>query len=130
MLDALRFVESCRVGNTRVDATVEFLLSHWELRKPIGPCHWGIGSQFMQVEYAFVRYNLFHYVYVRSFFEWAKQDPRLLDVLHELESKLGEHGSLVVERPHRALKGLRFCTRGEPSIQATRRLLEIRQNRS
>ncbi len=130
VLDALRFDESLRAGHPKVDAAVEFLLAHWELRKPIGPCHWGIGSKFMEVEYPFVRYNLFHYVYVLSFFERAEEDPRLLDALDGLESKVSEHGSLVVERPHRALRGLRFCARGEPSNQATRRLLEIKQNLS
>ncbi len=130
VLDALRFDESLRAGHPNVDAAVEFLLAHWELRRPMGPCHWGIGSKFMEVEYPFVRYNLFHYVYVLPFFERAKEDPRLLEAVDRLESKVREPGSLVVERPHRALKGLRFCARGEPSSRATRRLHEIRQNLS
>ena len=29
----------------------------------------------MQIEYPFVRYNLFYYVYVLSFYERAKGDP-------------------------------------------------------
>jgi len=33
-----------------------------------------------------------------------------------------------VERPHRDLKGLRFCARGQPSEPATRRVGEIRRN--
>lgn len=46
------------------DKAVDFLLEHWIIRKPIGPCHYGIGTQFMQVEYPFCNYNLFAYVYI------------------------------------------------------------------
>lgn len=127
-LDALRFDEGLLAGHPDIDAAVELLLSHWEIRKPIGPCHWGIGSKFMEVEYPFVRYNLFHYVYILSFYERAKTDSRFLDAVARLESKVDGDGSLIVERPHRALKGLIFCAKGEPSIHATRRLREMRQN--
>jgi hypothetical protein len=127
-LDALRFYDELRAGRHTVDAAVEFLLSHWESRSPIGPCHWGIGSTFIEVEYPFVRYNIFLYVYVLSFFDRAKRDPRFLDALEHLESKVDADGALVVERPHRRLKGLHFCARGRPSTAATRRLLEVRRN--
>ncbi|MDR1703609.1 MAG: prenyltransferase, partial [Clostridiales bacterium] len=42
-----------------LDRAVEFLLKHWEIRAPIGPCHYGMGTRFMQVEYPFGNYNLF-----------------------------------------------------------------------
>ena len=128
VLDALRFDEALRADHPHVDAAVEFLLAHWETREPLGPCHWGIGSTFMRLEYPFVRYNIFHYVYVLSFYERARTDVRVLAALAHLESKVDEGGSLVVEQPHRALKGLRFCAKGEPSAHATRRLHEIRAN--
>jgi hypothetical protein len=44
-----------------LDRAVDFLLEHWTIRKPIGPCHYGIGTLFMQVEYPFRNYNLFIY---------------------------------------------------------------------
>jgi hypothetical protein len=47
-------------------------LQHWVVKRPLGPCHFGIGTLFMQVEYPFLRYNLFSYVYVLSFYERAK----------------------------------------------------------
>lgn len=50
---------------------MEFLLEHWRIKRPIGPCHYGIGTLFMQVEYPFRNYNLFQYLYVLSFYERA-----------------------------------------------------------
>ncbi len=127
VLDALRFVEDANVG-PQIDRAVESLLDHWEVRKPIGPCHYGIGTLFMQVEYPFLRYNLFFYVYVLSFYERAKTDGRFLAALKALSAKLDESGRVIVERPHRALKGLSFCLKGKASDLATARYEEILDN--
>ena len=127
VLDAFRFTEHLN-QNPALDRAVESLLDHWEVRRPIGPCHFGIGTLFMQVEYPFLRYNLFYYVYVLSFYERAKQDKRFLEALKLLESKLDARGRLVVERPHRKLAQLSFCKKGEPSELATRRYKEITKN--
>ena len=94
------------------------------------PCHYGIGTLFNQVEYPFLRYNLFFYVYVLSFYDRAKDDERFRDALLALEAKLDDAGQIVVERPHRALKGLGFCEKGEPSTLATARYKEIVDNLS
>ncbi len=127
VLDVLRWFPKYRTDNEVVDQAVESLLDHWETRHPIGPCHWGIGSLFMQIEYPFLRYNLFYYVYVLSFFERARDDSRFIDALQTLESKL-EKGKVVVERPHRGLKGLKFCEKGLASKTATARYREIKKN--
>lgn len=84
----------------------------------------------MQVEYPFLRYNLFYYVYVLSFFGLAQQVQRFRRAVAVLESKLDGDGQLVVERPHRGLKGLTFCETGEPSSLATERYREIGHNLS
>ena len=123
-LDFFRFTEH-RESNL-LDRAVESLLDHWNVRKPIGPCHFGIGSLFMQVEYPFLRYNLFYYVYVLSFFPRAVDDPRFLEAFDVLESKLDEQGRIVVERPNRRLAQLELCRKGQPSDRATRRWQEIR----
>jgi hypothetical protein len=82
----------------------------------------------MQVEYPFLRYNLFYYVYVLSFYKYAKRDERFLEALSVLESKLDRRGRIVVERPHRSLAQLSFCKKGEPSELATRRYEEVKKN--
>ncbi|MEN8374798.1 MAG: prenyltransferase [Gemmatimonadota bacterium] len=125
VLDVLRFYPERVDEADVVDRAIESLLDHWDVRSPLGPCHWGIGSLFMQVEFPFLRYNLFYYVYVLSHFERARADARFRSALAELSSRLDAEGRIVVERPHRGLKGLAFCEKGAPSAVATRRYLEI-----
>ena len=59
----------------------------------------------MQIEYPFLRYNLFFYAYVLSFYDAATSDRRFRQVLRALESKLVD-GNVVVESPNRGLAGL------------------------
>lgn len=125
-LNAFRFTEYCN-QEPALDRAVMFLLEHWVTRKPLGPCHYGIGTLFMQVEYPFANYNLFVYTYVLSFYRRAQQDERFLEALSMLESKMIE-GKIVVERVNRELAGLSFCEKGKPSAFATERYLELKQN--
>ncbi|HCJ57012.1 MAG TPA: prenyltransferase [Clostridiaceae bacterium] len=110
-----------------LDKAVDFLLEHWTIRKPIGPCHYGIGTLFMQVEYPFRNYNLFVYVYVLSFYDRAKEDKRFHEALEMLESKMA-NGQIVVERVVPKLAGLSFCKKGKPSGLGTKRYHEILKN--
>ena len=111
----------------RLNRAVEFLLAHWTTRAPLGPCHYGIGTLFHQVAFPFLTYNLFYYMFVLSFYDAAKRDPRFLDALSVLQSKLKD-GQIVVERPHAKLAKLDFCKKGEPSELATRRYQDILNN--
>ncbi len=125
-LDAFRFTHFLNTSES-LDQAVEFLLDHWETRLPLGPCHYGIGTLFMQVAYPFISYNLFFYVYVLSFYTKAKQDRRFLEALGVLESKL-INGRIIVERPNQKLAGFAFCKKGEPSDLGTERYHEILKN--
>jgi len=125
-LDAFRFTHFLN-QDERLDKAVEFLLQHWVTRKPLGPCHYGIGTLFMKVEYPFFRYNLFFYVYVLSFYNKAKKDARFLEALRVLESKLVS-GKIVVENRNPKLAGFSLCKKGEPSELATGRYQEILRN--
>ena len=127
VLDAFRFSEYANKARC-LDSAVESLLDHWVVRRPIGPCHYGIGTLFMQVEYPFLRYNLFSYVYILSFYERAVHDQRYLESLAVLESKLDEQGRVVVEHPNRKLARLSFCAKGCPSDAATGRYKELLKN--
>jgi hypothetical protein len=127
VLDAFRFTEHVN-RSACLDRAVESLLEHWVVKRPMGPCHFGIGTLFMQVEYPFLRYNLFTYVYVLSFYERARRDARYLEALRALEARLDERGRVVVERPHRDLAKLSFCAKGCPSEPATLRYREVSRN--
>ena len=124
-MDAFRFLAP---EDSRLLGAVESLLDHWTVRRPIGPCHFGIGTLFLQTEFPFLRYNLFYYVYVLSHYSSARKDPRFLEALKLLESKLDSEGEMIIERPNRRLAKLGICRKGEASAQATRRYHEILQN--
>ncbi len=126
ILNAFRFSDSLN-KEPALDRAVEFLLEHWTIRKPIGPCHYGMGTLFIQVEYPFRNYNLFVYVYVLSFYDCAKEDPRFLKALRALESKMKD-GQIVVERIVPKLATFSFCKKGKPSALATIRYREILKN--
>lgn len=120
VLDAFRPVRD-RQGpsvQARLDGAVEFVLHHWETRAPLGPCLFGIGSRFLQVEFPFLRYNLFYYVHVLAHFERARGDPRFLEALDALADHVRE-GRMVVDAPHRAWRGYAFAQKGCPSAPAT-----------
>ncbi len=112
------------IHNITMAAGVATSLALDEVQKPIGPCHYGMGTLFMQVEYPFRNYNLFVYVYVLSFYNRAKEDKRFLEALKALESKM-VHGQIVVERVVPKLAKFSFCKKGTPSALATIRYHEI-----
>lgn len=125
-LNAFRFTDALN-REPALDRAVDFLLEHWLIKKPIGPCHYGIGTLFMQVEYPFRDYNLFQYVYVLSFYNRAKKDKRFLEALAALQAKL-VNGEVVIERVVPKLAKLSFCQKGKPSELATMRYQEILAN--
>ena len=125
-LNAFRFSDYLN-KEPAIDRAVDFLLEHWTIRKPIGPCHYGIGTLFMQVEYPFRNYNLFVYVYVLSFYNRAKEDERFLEALKALESTMVD-GQIVVERIVPKMAKFLFCKKNEPSEIATIRYQEILKN--
>lgn len=122
-LDAFRF-SHYRNNEPALDHAVEFLLNHWTIRKPIGPCHYGIGTLFMQVEYPFRNYNLFQYVYILSFYSRAKNDYRFQEAFNTLKAKT-QDDQIIVERVVPKLASLSFCKKGKASILATKRYNEI-----
>ena len=109
-LDAFRFTPYLN-RSAALDRAAEFLLAHWTTRTPLGPCHYGIGTLFMQVTYPFSAYNLFFYVYALSFYDRAKGDPRFREAFEALKGKLRD-GQIVVERPNPKLVGFRMLQKG------------------
>ena len=126
VLDAFRFLEGYE-SIQLLDRAVEFLLFHWTVRRPIGPCHYGIGTLFMQVEYPFRGYNLFHYVHTLSHYRRAREDPRFQQAFETLRQKTVD-GQIVVQRVVPKLAKLHFCKKGQPSDAATQRYREILEN--
>jgi len=124
-LDAFRFAGSA--SKSHMDKAVDFLLWHWKVKKPVGPCLFGMGTLFHQTEFPFYRYNLFYYTYVLSFYEKARKDKRFKEAYRVLESKLRD-GKMMVENPNRQLADLDSCYKGRTSDVATKKFKEIRKN--
>jgi hypothetical protein len=125
-LDAFRF--SGLVDKDKcLEKAVEFLLWHWKIKKPVGPCQYGIGSLFMKSEFPFFRYNLFYYCYTLSFYKKARGDKRFKEAVSLLQNKL-VNGMMVVENPNRQLANMDFCRKGQASEIATIRYNEIIKN--
>lgn len=125
-LDAFRFTQYLN-REPGLDKAVDFLLEHWVIRRPIGPCQYGMGTLFMQVEYPFATYNLFYYVYILSFYHRAKQDQRFLEALNALESRMQDQ-QIVVQRVNRKIAGLSCCQKGKISELGTKRYQELKKN--
>lgn len=126
VLDAFRYRDDVNEIDD-LDKAVDFLLGHWIIKKPISPCHYGIGKLFMQIEYPFRGYNLFYFVYVLSFYEVARNDSRFFEAFHALESQLVD-GQIVVKRVVPKLAKLSFCEKGKSSVIATQRYQDILMN--
>ena len=123
-LEAFRFTAMAN-NSPALDGAVDFLLSHWVSRAPLGPCHYGIGSLFLQVSYPLADYHLFSWVQVLSYYERARVDHRYAEALAALEAQLVD-GQVVPGRVSRAFAGLQFCRNGEPSRLATLRYSELK----
>lgn len=103
VLDAFRFRNNSSEDNTQLEKGVEFLLNHWVTKKPLGPCEFGIGTTFMKTEYPFIRYNIFYYAYVLSFYGKAINDRRYKEIIEILKTKESDAG-IKIENPHKNWK--------------------------
>jgi hypothetical protein len=124
VLDAFRFRNNSKKDVAKLDKAVLFLLEHWETRTPLGPCEFGIGSRFLSIEYPFLRYNLFYYVYILSKYKIAHNDQRFKEALETLVKK-SKDLKIYPESPHKAWSKYGFARKNEYSEPATKRFLEI-----
>lgn len=127
VLDAFRFRNNSPDVIDKLNKGADFLLQHWEVRQPVGPCAFGIGTRFMKIEYPFMRYNLFYYVYVLSFYDYAKKDLRFKEAYTILKNKIND-GKIIPENPHKTWQSFDFACKNQPSELATMRWNEIEKN--
>lgn len=81
----------------------------------------------MQIEYPMFRYNIFYYVYVLSFYDKAKKDPRFREAFEVLRKKAIEN-EIKVENPNKKLESYNMCRKMRISELATKRYIEILKN--
>lgn len=127
VLDAFRFRKNTKAEIEQLNKGVDFILQHWETRKPLGSCDFGMGSRFFQIEFPFLRYNLFYYVYVLSFYKSAIKDNRFKEAYKKVLDKT-ENGKILPENPHKSWRTFDFAKKGKVSELATKRWEEIMTN--
>lgn len=125
-LDAMRFAKT-PLPQASVKGAIDFLLGHWQTRAPLGPCTFGIGSRFLQVEYPFLRYNLFYYVFVLSHFAHAQTDKRFVEALAQLAEHTSK-GEMIIDSPHRAWAKTGWVSKAKPNDLATQKWQLILDN--
>lgn len=125
VLDAFRFRKNTNKEKVALNRGVAFLLDHWDSKKPLGPCTFGIGTRFLKVEFPFLRYNLFYYVYILAFYKKAHKDRRFEKAYQTLLKKT-EDGMMLLENPHKSWRMFDFAQKGKTSVLATQRFREIK----
>ena len=74
-----------------------------------------------------MRYNLFYYVYILSFYDYAVRDKRFQEAYNQLEKKIKDN-KLIPENLHKAWTEFDFAKKGQVSEIGTKRWKEIKNN--
>lgn len=94
---------------------VETLLELWQESLDRHPYIFYMGTDFRKLKVPFVWYDLAHVLEVLSQFSWARDDPRLLDMLAVLEGKADQDGRFTLESAWAAWKDWEFGQKKQPS---------------
>lgn len=106
--DEWRDSPACRIG-------AETLLRLWSESTTSHPYMFYAGTDFRKLKVPLVWYDLIHVLDVLSRFSWLKQDPRLLDMLGVMKSKVDQQGRFTPESVWTAWKDWEFGQKKEPS---------------
>jgi len=93
----------------------ETLLNLWENSLEKHPYIFYMGTDFRKLKIPFIWYDLMHVLQVLSQFPWLRSDPRLLDMIGLLKSKMDDKGRFTVESQWTAWKDWEFGQKKEPS---------------
>lgn len=124
VLDAFLYRENSAKEKKSLERGVAFLLDHWDTRSPLGPCEFGIGSTFMQIEFPIIRYNILYYCYVLSKYDLARRDRRYKEAVKVLRQKVRD-GGLVNENPHKKWQDYDFAKKGKVSGPMTALVADV-----
>ncbi|MDJ0497786.1 MAG: hypothetical protein QNJ89_08155 [Acidimicrobiia bacterium] len=113
-LKALSQVPALR-ESPAVEAGVAALHSHWEHQRDYKLKMFGIGTDFRKLKYPFVWYDILHVVDVVSRYPQARRDPRLHEMVAEIEAQADENGRYTAGSMYRAWKDWSFADKKQPS---------------
>lgn len=127
VLDAFRFRDNSPDDDAILGRGVDSLLRHWEIREPMGPCAFGLGSRFRQVEYPFWRYNHFYYVFALAHYRSARSDPRFGEAVATLREHVDDQNRIIIDAPPHDWRSYDLARKGPSQGPATQRWREIEQ---
>jgi len=107
-VDGLRDNPACHIG-------AETLLNLWENSLEKHPYIFYMGTDFRKLKVPFIWYDLIHVLQVLTQFPWLKSDPRLLDMIGVLKTKMDDKGRFTVESQWTAWKDWEFGQKKVPS---------------
>jgi hypothetical protein len=96
MLKALSEVDEWR-DRPECHTGAETLLALWSASTTQHPYIFYMGTDFRKLKVPFVWYDLMHVLDVLSRFTWLREDPRLLDMLGIMMSKVDSDGRFTIE---------------------------------
>jgi hypothetical protein len=108
-----------------VAAGIDAILTHWEHQKDYKLKMFGIGTDFRKLKYPFVWYDILHVADVLSRYPRARRDPRLHEMIAEIESQADENGHYTAGSMYRAWKDWSFADKKHPSRFITMLVLRI-----
>jgi hypothetical protein len=98
---------------------VETALSLWALSQSRHPYMFYMGTDFRKLKAPLVWYDLLHLLDVLTRFEWARRDPRLLEMTDILASKADSDGRFAPESVWAVYKDWDFGQKKVPSAWVT-----------
>ena len=126
-LSAFSELVELRISKEVIPA-IEFLLKHWETKKPIPDVpqgRFGIGSRWQRIKFPFFGYDLLNYAAVLSHYQYALADPRFKSVVELLLSKQDKQGWWIIESPYPGWEEFEFGKEDYPSKWATLNALRV-----
>ncbi|MBN1700159.1 MAG: hypothetical protein JW881_21790 [Spirochaetales bacterium] len=127
VLDAFHHRNNSEKDILKLEKGVIFLLSHWQSKLPLGPCSFGIGTNFQKIEYPLIRYNLLYYCHVLSRFKVSLDSDYFQEAISLITDK-AEDGKIKPENPHRLWREFSFAQKDKESQMATKKYQEILNN--
>lgn len=110
-----------------VFAGTEALLSHWDHQADYKLRMFGIGTDFRKIKYPFVWYDILHVTEVLSRFPHVVSDPRLHEMVGELQGHEDDDRRVTATSMYRAWKGWSFADKSRPSPWLTFLVERIRR---
>jgi hypothetical protein len=105
----------------------EMLLWHWQVQKERKVRMFGIGTDFRKLKYPFVWYDILHVADVLSRFPFARDDPRLREMVGSISSQADGRGRYTAQSMYMAWKGWSFADKKHPSPWVTFLVQRIHQ---